>query len=98
MVLSQKTFGLGRLENHDRRYIEWEIEEICELRTKYLKLSNQVKWKNVLHPKESLEELVDEWVYVSDCLWFHYTVIYAWLCFLDKQMVWAELGYELFYE
>ena len=95
-MIGQKVFGLGRLEEQDRRLIEWEIDEIFQLRKKYTKLYNQVKWKKTLYPNADLTPLFDEWIFVADSMDYQYKMIFAWLCSVGKPEVWAELGYDLF--
>ena len=96
MLTGQNFFGLGRLLPEDRRYVEWRIDEIMKLRDEYTRLVTKIKWQNVLRPNVSLDPLIDELIYVSDCLWYQYAVIFAWLCHLGEKDAWAEIGYELF--
>ena len=96
MFPGQLTLGLGRLKEEDRRLIEWWIKDIYELREWYLERARKIKWLNVFNPGKSLDPFIDDWVYCADLLWRKYSLIYAWLHHLRMEIVWAELGYELF--
>ena len=98
MFEGQSTFGLGRLEKHDRRFIEWKVMEIFELRKEYVTLCDKIKWLTVLYPKRDINPIIDDLICVSDQLWYLYALIYRWLCHIDMEVVWAELGYDLFHE
>ena len=95
-MTGQDFFGLGRLSPQDRRFAEWQVEKIFKLREEYTFLATKIKRTNVLRPMEDLNPLVDKLVLVSDKLEYQYKVIFAWLCHLGEERVWAEMGYDLF--